>query len=200
MSRSSFRQRLRRFTYLRRRSLVALAAGLAVLAALRVLAPPAPDYVSVLAASHDLTGGTTLQASDLTWVDVPREAVPNGALTTMDAAVGQTVNGPLSTRSPVTETSVSLGQQLAEPGYVVASLPLTDDALLALLQPGVRLDLLSTADGSVMAQNVRVVASPVAVDDGFTATQPVVLVEVKPDVAGALAMAAQTGGVVIAVH
>lgn len=195
------RRRLRRFTYLRRRTIAALATALAVLAALRFLAPVPAEHVTIVAAAQALPGGTTVQPSDLTWVDVPSEAVPEGALTTVDAAVGRTLNGPLSARSPVTEASVTPGQQLAREGYVIAPLPLTDDTLAPLLQAGVHLDLLSSTDGAFLAQNVRVVATPESPGGDLMApTRTPVLVEVTPEVAGALAIAAQAGGVVITVR
>lgn len=194
-------RRLRRFTYLRRRTIAALATGLAVLAALRALVPAAPELVTVVAAAHPLAGGTVLQSSDLTRVDLPSEAVPEGALTSVDEAVGTSLNGPLSARSPVTQASVAVGQQLASEGHVVAVLPLADDTVAPLLHPSARLDLINSADGTPLAQNVRVVATPATSGDGLMSTgSSAVLVEVTPKVAGVLAMAAQTGGVVVAVR
>lgn len=194
-------RRIRRFTYVRRRTLAALAAALAVFSALRVLAPPSPDLVTVVAAAGDLSGGTTLTRADVATISLPADAVPEGALTSPDDAVGRTVSGPMAARSPVTEASISTGQALASPGHVVITLPLSDDTLGSLIVPGSTIDLIDPTDGSFMAQKVRVVAVPEASTGGLMATSDrAVLVDVSPDVAADITVAAQANGVAIALR
>ncbi|MFV0405453.1 MAG: SAF domain-containing protein [Propioniciclava sp.] len=201
MQKTPLRRRLRRFTYLRRRTLAAVATGLAVLAGLQALAPQVPETVSVVALTRDLPGGTTLTAADVTTVDLPETAVPDGAVGQVDAAVGRTLNGPVSARTPVTEMAIAEGQSLAAPGYVVITLPLSDDTLAPLVQPGIELDLIDPTDGSVLATKVRVVAVPESSSGGIlTTASRAALVEVVPDVATRLAVAAQSGGVAIALR
>lgn len=192
---------LRRLVHVRRRTLAALAAGLAVLALLAVFAPPRAELTGVVAAARDLPGGTVLAASDLTTVELPAAAVPAGALPDAAAAVGLTLNGPLSARSPVTETSVAAGQGLARPGHVIVALPLANQTLAPLVTPGVRLDLLDSGSGEALATDVRVVAVPESQASGFgSAPSRAALVEVLPEIATRLAVAAQSGGVAIALR
>lgn len=188
--------------HLRRRTLAALAAALAVLAVLGVFAPPRAASVGVVAVARDLPGGTVLAAADLTTVDLPEAAVPAGAMTDAAGAVGLTLNGPLSARTPVTEASVATGQGLARPGYVVVALPLADQNLAPLVRPGVHLDLLDPGGaGDVFAADVRVVAVPESEAEGFGSVPTrAALVEVQPEVATRLAVAAQSGGVAIALR
>ena len=193
---------LRRFAHLRRRSLAALAAAVAVLATLSAFAPRTPELVPVVALAHDLPGGSVLADGDLTTVWLPPEAVPAGAATDRAGAVGQTLSGPASARTPVTDAGLAIGQQVARPGFVVVAVPLTDGALAPLVRPGGRLDLLSAGgDGEVIARDVRVVAVPAAEASGFgTTSSRSALLEVSPEVATRLAVASQTGGVAIALR
>ncbi|MFV0452661.1 MAG: SAF domain-containing protein [Propioniciclava sp.] len=194
-------RRLRRFLYLRRRTLAAVAAGLAVLATLHVLTPPEPDLVPVVAATRELPAGTSLAAADLTVIALPADRAPQRALSRIDDAVGTTVNGPVSAMSPITEASVAQGASLAAPGRVIVTLPLADATLAPLVQPGVHLDLIDPADGSLVAADVRVVSVPQTDTGGLLGeTGQAALVEVTPKVAATLAVTAQTGGIAIALR
>ena len=54
--------------------------------------------------------------------------------------------------------AVADGERLARPGWVVVALPLPNDALAALVRPGVEIDLFGS-DGAVVASQVRVLAA-----------------------------------------
>ncbi|WP_232549982.1 SAF domain-containing protein [Propioniciclava soli] len=202
MSRAVVPWPLRRFLHLRRRSLAALAAAVAVLATLSVLAPRPPELTSVVVAARDLPGGTVLVASDLTTLPVAPGTFPDDVLLDPATAVGRTLNGPASARTPITATALAEGQRLARDGFVVTALPLADAAIAPLVQPGTRVDLFSTGgDAESLAQNVRVVAVPAPATGAFGASGAgAALVEVTPDVAARLTVAAQTGGVAIALR
>lgn len=193
---------LRRFVHLRRRSLAALAAALAVFAALSALTPRTPLLITVVALARDAPGGTVLAEADLTTLGLPPDAVPADAVTDAAAVVGQTLSGPASALTPITETSLAIGQQLAREGHVVVALPLTDSALAPLVRTGVRLDVMAAGgDGEVIAAGIRVVSVPTAEASGFGSTSSSsALVEVTPEVATRLAVALQSGGVAIALR
>src|SRR5689334_19956402 len=82
------RHQLRR----RRRLIAASLAAVAVLSALRTLAPPAPDTVKVLVATRDLPSGAVLGGGDLSTRDFPRELAPAGATT---SALGRVLAAPV---------------------------------------------------------------------------------------------------------
>lgn len=193
---------MRRLAHLRRRTLAALAAALAVWAVLGVFAPPRAETVAVVAVARDVPGGTVLTPADLMSIALPAAAVPAGAMTDAAGAVGRSLNGPLSARSPVTEASVATGQGLARPGHVVVALPLANQNLAPLVRPGVHLDLLDPGGtGELIASDVRVVAVPESDAGGFASVPTrAALVEVLPEVATRLAVAAQSGGVAIALR
>lgn len=196
--------RFRRFFYLRRRTLAALAAFVAVLAALTALQPDGGASVSVLAAARDLPGGTVLTASDLLTLELPPDAAPADAATTPESLVGRTLNAPVSARGVLTATDVATGQALVSAGHVAIALPLTSEALAPLIQVGSRIDILAAGGntGEVIASDVRVVGAPAAGGSTLGVTTPdrVALVEVTPEIARRLAVASQTGNVVIALR
>lgn len=179
---------LRRALYLRRRTLAALCAFLAVLATLLALSPNPDPLVRVYAAATPLPAGTVLSAAHLVPVDLPPEAVPEGAAVTEGDVVGRALAAAVSARSVLTAASVSQGERLARPGHVVVSLPLGDEAIGALVKPGVRIDVLDTA-GEVLAAEVPVVAPPDTPTGGnlsLGVSTRSVLVEVPTQVAAKL--------------
>lgn len=180
---------LRRFFYLRRRSLAALCAFLAVLATLLALAPTPPTTLTVYAARDALPAGTVLAADHLVALALPPDAVPDGAVLAEAEVVGRTLGAPVTARSVLTATSVSEGARLARPGHVVVALPLPDGAIAGLLRPGASLDVLDSR-GELVAGDVRVIAPPDTPTGGgldFGGSVRSVLVEVPEAVAGRLA-------------
>ena len=156
----------------------------------------------MVALARDTPGGTPLVAGDLVVVSLPPDAVPAGAFVDADAAVGQVLNGPHAARAVVTTASVATGQALARPGYVVAPLPLADDALAPLLRPGVRIDLFDAGGaGAVIASDVRIVAAPEQETSMFSgSSRPAILVEVDAEAAVSLARVARSVGVAVALR
>ncbi|WP_040158495.1 SAF domain-containing protein [Nigerium massiliense] len=196
--RSSFVDDLVRALRWRRRPLAAVAAAIAVFCVVIALQPPSPATVGVVTVTRDLPGGTVLAQSDVEVTQLPPGSVPGAALTDAGAAVGRTINGPLTRLSAVTEATVASGQQLARPGFVVAALPLTDAAIASVLRVGAHIDIIGPAGGKVgvVASDVRVVAVPQTASEGlggFSGSERVALVELKPQVAAQLAGATQAG-------
>lgn len=184
-----------------RRWIAAAAAFAAVFAGVGVLQPQRTPTLTVVAAAHDLPGGTTLAASDLMRLQLPADAAPDGAVPDAAAVVGKVVNAPLTARSPITRATVSTGADLARPGFVVVAVPLTNAALAGLLTAGTHIDLIGTGKAGVVASNARVVAAPSAEGGGIlTSASRVLLVEVTAETAAALAGALDAGGLTIAVR
>ncbi|GAA3711185.1 hypothetical protein GCM10022204_32380 [Microlunatus aurantiacus] len=186
-----FRRALRRH----RRILAVLATLAAVLAGLTALAPPRPDTVAVVTAARTLSGGATVRAEDLDRTQLPPGAVPDGAWTAPDDVIGQTLAGPVPAGQVLTATAL-LRHRATRGGTVVAPLPLADDRVSGLLQAGDQVDVLAadTQSGKtrVVASAVRVVTGAIAATGDVSGTGGLVLVEVPPATATALAAAAST--------
>lgn len=184
-----FRRAVRRH----RRKLAVLATVAAVLTGLAALAPPQPATVTVVTAARELTAGSTLTAADLDQTALPVRAVPEGASTDAAALVGQKVAGPVPERQVLTASSL-LRHRAAGGRTVVAPLPLADDRVSRLLQAGDVVDVLAaeneTGKTRVVASAVRVVTGAIADTDDGSGAGGLVLVEVSPDTAAALAGAA----------
>lgn len=148
-------------------------AGVAVVAALPVLAPGAPATVPVLTAARDLRWGVPLQAGDLAVTQVPAAAVPDGTLSRPADARGRLLASPARRGEPITDVRLVGPGLLSDPGVVAVGVRIADAGLAALLQPGAVVDVLvargddfdraaglSTAE--VVAGAVRVLAVPAA--------------------------------------
>lgn len=179
-----------------RRKLAALAAVVAVLATIAAARPAPPQTVEVVVSAVDLTGGHQLLDADLTVARFPRDLAPDGLLQRSDL-VGRTLGGGLDRGSPITSASVLGGTAGVEPGEVVAPVTFPDAALVSLLQPGVRIDVISAGQGGgrVVATNVRVVTVPKPAESGPMAAggPAMVLVATSAHTATELAAAASTG-------
>ncbi|MFC4536579.1 RcpC/CpaB family pilus assembly protein [Sphaerisporangium dianthi] len=129
----------------RRPVAVALAALGAACAGLAVR--PAPT-VAVLAAAHDLGGGT-LSVSDLTTVHLPEEAVPDGALRPGARVTGRVLTAPARRGEPITDLRL-LGPALIDaygPGMLATPVRVTDAASARLLRPGDVIDVIASSAG-----------------------------------------------------
>jgi Flp pilus assembly protein CpaB len=186
-----FRRALRRH----RRKLAILATLATVLAGLTALAPPRPATVSVVTAEHMLAGGTTVRAEDLDTTELPPGAVPDGAWSEPSEVVGQTLAGPVPAGQVLTPTAL-LRHRASASGSVVAPLPLADDRVTALLEAGDQVDVLAadsqTGKTRVVATAIRVVTGAIPGAEDAPGTGGLVLVEVSPSTAAALAAAAST--------
>lgn len=157
---------------LRRRRLLALALlTVAILAALRALAPPPTPSTAVAVAAHDLPAGAVVDGSDLTEVHLPRDLVPSGLA---DAPVGRVLAGPLRRGEPVTDVRLT-GPDLAAgqpPGTVAQPVRLTDAGQVALLGTGDRIDLVTADPRSGLARTLATDVAVLAVPPADQAADP----------------------------
>lgn len=191
--------RLRAVAATVRRHRALLAAGLtaaAVATALPVLAPTPAATSRVLAAGRDLPTGATLTAGDLVPLSLPRAAVPDGALTTSAAAVGQVLAGPVRRGEALTDARL-LGAALVTggPGVVAAPVRLADPATAALLHAGDRVDVLAAGTDAAAPTSAVAVAAGLQVLAVPAADQPdgdgaLVVLAATPATAARLAAAA----------
>lgn len=174
--------------------LAALLTAAAVVTALPLLVPAPAATRSVVAAAHDLTAGQSLTKDDLVTVALPAAVVPDGALTALDAAVGQVLSGPVRRGQPLTDVQLLGSGLLSGPGLVEVPVRLADSASLALLHAGDRVDVLAAPTSSqqavssavTVASGVRVLAVPGQQDsDGG-----LIVIAASPATAARLAAAA----------
>ncbi len=78
--------------------------------------------------------------------------------------IGRTLVAPLPTGSVLTGLSVLSGRTITDPGQVIAPIRIDDASVVALLQVGERIDVVSadpqSGKSAVIARNVRVVTLP----------------------------------------
>ncbi|MDQ4038294.1 MAG: Flp pilus assembly protein CpaB [Actinomycetota bacterium] len=178
-----------------------LAAGALVLAVAPQSGPPAPvpkPETVVLVAAHDLAAGVTIGSADLAMAKRTTTQLPDGALSSEDAAVGRVVSSSVRRGEILTDRRV-LGPGLSaglDAGMVASPVRLVDLEVTALLRPGDRVDILAATDGAltaaVVAAGVLVLAVPLTVPEGRATAEPLglVVVAVDQDTAGLLASAA----------
>ncbi|QGN33615.1 RcpC/CpaB family pilus assembly protein [Microlunatus sp. Gsoil 973] len=184
-----------------RRKLAVIAAMGATAAGITAATPPAPPTVTAVVAARQLTGGRQLSAGDLITRELPSAALPDQAVTEPEVVVGRTLVAPLTRGSVLTGLSVIGGRPTAADGKVIAPVRISDAAVIDLLRIGDRVDIVaadpeSGSGARVVARQVRVVTIPRpagsggGLDPGTDDPQTLVLVEVTPDEATALADAA----------
>lgn len=172
---------LRRALRWHRRLLAALLAGLAVYFALATLTER-NDTTRVVVAVHTIASGRTVGAGDLTTLDLPRYAVPEGAFTEIDEVIGRTLISPAPARAVLTASALVSGGNLVAPGRVALPVGVSDSAHLSLLRVGDRIDLLGAGPSGaieVLVSGVRVIALPEAEAGLFGSGSPVILVDVS---------------------
>jgi pilus assembly protein CpaB len=178
-------------------------AGIAVLVALRVVAPAPPPSALAVVAAHDLDAGTRLAASDLRVVRVARTLMPTSGALSEDSAVGRVLAAPLRAGEVLTDRSV-VSPSLLE-GYpddaVATAIRLPDADIAGLLRTGDRIDVYAAVaeigqPASLVAANLAVIAVPEPID-GAREQGAVVLLAASPDQAARLAGAAATGALAI---
>lgn len=186
-----------------RRVLAGLLAGSGVLAVVGATRPADPPTYDVTVAARDLTAGQRLGASDVRQVRwAAADHVPG--LLNPAAATGRVLTAPIRAGEPVTSARVRAARSwpsLPE-GRVVIGVSSTDHALVRVLQPGDRVDLIDTGKTRTVATAVPIVAVPASVGDAeehptFGATDNTsVLVAVTPAQAAAVgsAVSERSGG------
>lgn len=177
--------------------------ALAGAAALPVLAPAPTGSATLTVTSHELQAGATLTERDLMTVAVPEGAVPDQADLSPTQLLGGTLAVTVPARTPLVP-GVLAGGLRGPDGTVVAVVRLADAALVALLHPGDRLDVLGSdglgGDGAVLAHRALVLPQPSSpsaevgtLGCGSDPSATVVLAVLPDEVAG-LSGAAASGG------
>src|SRR3954449_9525546 len=142
-----------------RRLLAALCAAVAVLAAVKAVAPDPPRTVAVWAAARDLSGGSPLGSHDVQAVALQAGAVPAGALRAGAAVVGRLLAGPMRRGEPLTDVRLlgpSLLTALPDPGLVAVPIRVADgSAAAALVHPGDVVDVLAVDDPATGGGSAR---------------------------------------------
>lgn len=203
------RRRARAELWRRRHVVAALLVGLATTLVVHRLSPTPEPRDPVVVASTALPAGTTLTADHLRTVRLPSAVTPEGAPGAPDAVVGRTLAVPVTTGTVLGDTLLVDDTSTGPPGTVVAAVRLAEPALLSVLTPGTRVDLLaatplhdhgastSTAAATTLAVRALVLPTPTTPqeDTGFLSgaggTAPgssdLLLVAVTPDEATYLA-------------
>ena len=182
---------LRRALRWHRRLLAAVLTGLAVYFMLAALTER-DDTTRVVVAAHTIASGRTVGAHDLTTLDLPRFAVPEGAFTDVEQAIGQAVISQVPARAVLTAAALAGSGELVAPGRVALPVGLSDSAPLALVQVGDRIDLLGPGpSGSieVLVSGTRVIAIPPADTGLLGGGSPMILVDVSREEATRLVAA-----------
>lgn len=143
----------------------ALAAGAAVLAVAEVRPPPEP-LSAVVVAARAVASGAVLSAEDVRVSRVATSAVQPGALTSVEAAVGQRLVAGLVPDEAVTASRlVPRGPADGLPaGRVAVHVVAADPAAVDLLRPGTRARVYPTAGGDPLARDALVLAADPASD------------------------------------
>lgn len=186
-----------------------LAAGLAAGAvALAIHAADAePATVPLVVTTRELPGGIRLGHSDLDTIDVLPASVPSGAIASVDAAVGQMLAGPARAGEPVTDVRL-VGRSLVQGwGDDLLAVPvrIADPGAVAIVRPGELIDLIAApvngqgAAGPIATQ-VPLLTVPAQVEGGLHADGALLVVAVTADQAAALADAAVSSRLSVAVR
>lgn len=173
--------------------------GLAAVVVVAAVRPAPPVGVDVLVAARDLPAGLTVSAGDVRVVTLPGPVAVAGAVATAGAGaalVGRRTAVPVPAGLPLVPQVLAGADLAGPPGTVVAAVRLADDAMVGLLAPGDRVDLLAApaegGAGTTVARGALVLPSAPKADGsgllgmGAAGTQPL-LVAVAPDEAAALA-------------
>lgn len=173
------------------------------------LSPAPAKTIPVIAAEHDLAGGTLLTDAELIPVALPPELVPAGAFRSSEELIGQVLAAPLRRGETLTDVRVVGPALVASYGARVVAAPvrIADAATVALLRPGDVIDVLAaaapeagresaTAAAQLVASAVPVLALPRertgAFDAGGAETGALVVIAASESAAARLASAAVT--------
>lgn len=199
----------------RRRPVVAVLVGIAVLSGLQALRPAATATRPVWVAAHDLSGGEPLTRADLQREALPVTDVPGGALPSDKAIVGRLLAAPMRRGEPFTDVRILTASLLAETGVagdVAVPVRVADGAaMLALVHTGDHVDVLATPDADngtlstafTVVHDVLVLATPghdAAGDGESSDVAGLVILETTSGQAAALARAAGTDQLSVAVR
>jgi pilus assembly protein CpaB len=183
-----------------RRGVAAVLAGVTVFAALSaVTGKDSADLVTVVVSSHMVAAGSTVTETDVKLARMPRQAVPDGALTETRDAIGKVAGTGVRSGQILTDLTLVGGGTID--GTVVLSVKLDNPELATLAPPGTRVTLYATTSVQPVASHVLVVAVPTVgggnVLSGASAT--VLLVRVTAEEAGAITMAMSSSTLTLAI-
>jgi pilus assembly protein CpaB len=200
---------------LRRRLVVAVLTGIAVVSGLSALRPsPAPTQ-RVWVAAHDLTGGEPLAADDMRIERLPVPDVPTGTVPATTVVAGKLLAAPMTRGEPLTDVRIlssSLLSATAAPADVAVPVRVADGpATLALVHVGDVVDVIAAPDPDAggpptsftVVRDVRVLATPsrdAASDTGAGDTAGLLIVETTGAQAASLAEASTGAQLSIAVR
>jgi len=181
-----------------RRKLAVVAAVLAVLTGVAAVNPEGPPTRRVVRASSQLPGGAVIRAGDVELTDIPSSATPVTAIGDPAEVIGSMLAGPVAEGQVITPLDLLADRSTLPAGRVIAPLRLADIDLAGLLRPGEIVDVMGAdaqaGTAAVVASGVRVVTIPAAeTADTGPRSGALVLVEVTPAEAAALARAAVSG-------
>ena len=183
-----------------------IAAGVLVLLAGVAAWRPDPHSTSreVVVATRDLAPGVTVTPDDVALSSRPAGTLPDGAVTTLDAAVGATLAGP-SRRGEVLTDARVLGSRLTglsvSPNARTVPVHLADAAVLDLIRPGDVVDVLGAPSADSTAHpRLLAVGAVVVLVSGAASEGRVVLVALPAAAAHALAAATLVQEVTLTIH
>lgn len=148
---------VRRAVLVRRRLLSAVCAAVAVLAAVRAVAPPPQPTASALVAVRHLAAGSVVGPGDVASEALPVTVVPDDVA---EAPVGRTLASAVGQGEVVTEARL-VGRSLLEgrPGALALPVRVPDADVVALLRVGDRVDLFAADPAAAEPVGVRIAAS-----------------------------------------
>ena len=124
------------------------------------LARPAPGTVPVVVAARSVAVGSVLTPSVLEVRHLPRDALPQGAITDVGAAAGRPASSVLVPGEVVTSRDLGGSALLTDQpqGTRGVFLPVPEPPLLAGLEAGDRVDVHSPVDGAPVVEDALVLA------------------------------------------
>jgi pilus assembly protein CpaB len=198
-----------------RRLVVAVLVGIAVICGIDAARPATVATRQVWVASHDLSGGEPLSATDLRLERLPLPDVPAGVLPPDGVLTGRLLAAPVRRAEPITDVrllSPALLTALDRPGSVAVPVRVADGpAALALVHAGDTVDVIAATDpsagvqggGSAVVHDVRVLAIPSDADPYATDSSDgagLLIVAATPHQAAALAAVATASQLSVAVR
>lgn len=161
---------VRRRVLLRRRLLAAACAGAAVLLGVQAASPPTPPTTRVWVATRALPGGAVLAPDAVAAREVPPALVPDEAVVDPAEVVGRPLAAPVSRGEALTtQRVVGPGLSAAYPGTAAVPVRFADAAVVDLLRPGDRVDVVAAPDDgsappALLVADVAVAAVPEPVE------------------------------------
>jgi pilus assembly protein CpaB len=148
---------VRRALLVRRRLLSAVCAAVAVLAALRAVAPPPLPTAPALVAVRHLAAGSVVGPADVASEALPEAAVPDDAAV---APVGRTLATAVGAGEVLTAARL-VGPSLVagRPGRLALPVRIPDADVVALLRVGDRVDLFAADPAAADPQGSRLLES-----------------------------------------